>query len=100
MRRSGAVPCRSRSGTPGVDRSAWLHPTGPTGRRHSRLRGGARAEAARLKLPFLGEIPIDMALREGADAGRPLVATTPESATSQAFLDSAAQVRERLEIVG
>ena len=61
-------------------------------------RGGARAEAARLKLPFLGEIPIDMALREGADAGRPLVATTPESATSQAFLDIAAQVRERLEI--
>ena len=61
-------------------------------------RGGARAEAARLKLPFLGEIPIDIALREGADAGRPLVATTPESATSQAFLDIAAQVRERLEM--
>jgi ATP-binding protein involved in chromosome partitioning len=61
-------------------------------------RGGARAEAARLKLPFLGEIPIDMALREGADQGRPLVATTPESATSQAFLDVAAQVRERLEL--
>ena len=60
-------------------------------------RGGARAEAARLKLPFLGEIPIDMALREGADAGRPLVATDPGSATAQAFLDIAAQVRERLE---
>ncbi|HWE44628.1 MAG TPA: Mrp/NBP35 family ATP-binding protein [Caulobacteraceae bacterium] len=61
-------------------------------------RGGARAEAARLKLPFLGEIPIDMALREGADEGRPLVATTPESPTSQAILEIAMQVRERLEL--
>jgi ATP-binding protein involved in chromosome partitioning len=61
-------------------------------------RGGARAEAVRLKLAFLGEIPIDMALREGADAGRPLAATHPESATAQAFLDIAAQVRERLEL--
>jgi ATP-binding protein involved in chromosome partitioning len=60
-------------------------------------RGGARAEAAKLQLAFLGEVPIDMALREGADAGRPLVATTPESATAQVFIDIAAQVRARLD---
>jgi ATP-binding protein involved in chromosome partitioning len=61
-------------------------------------RGGARAEAAKLQLAFLGEVPIDMALREGADAGRPLVATTPESATAQVFIDVAAQVREKLDL--
>jgi ATP-binding protein involved in chromosome partitioning len=61
-------------------------------------RGGAREEAGRLKVQFLGEIPIDMALREGADMGKPLVATKPESPTSQAFLDIAAQIRERLEL--
>lgn len=48
-------------------------------------RGGAKAEAEKLGLPFLGEIPIDMALREAGDSGRPLVATAPASATGLAF---------------
>lgn len=52
-------------------------------------RGGARAEAERLSAPFLGEIPIDPKLREGADEGRPLLATSPESPTAQAFMEAA-----------
>jgi ATP-binding protein involved in chromosome partitioning len=52
-------------------------------------RGGARLEAERLGVPFLGEIPIDPALRAGADIGRPLVATQPESPTSSAFVEVA-----------
>lgn len=34
--------------------------------------GGVRAEAARLDLPFLGEIPLSLAVREAGDAGRPI----------------------------
>ncbi|MBX7248074.1 MAG: Mrp/NBP35 family ATP-binding protein [Caulobacteraceae bacterium] len=49
-------------------------------------RGGAKAEAERLGVPFLGEIPIDLSLREAGDAGRPLTATRPDSGTAQAFL--------------
>jgi ATP-binding protein involved in chromosome partitioning len=48
--------------------------------------GEARAEAARLEVPFLGEIPIDIALRLGGDTGRPLVATHLQSAVAQAFV--------------
>ncbi|NEX94704.1 Mrp/NBP35 family ATP-binding protein, partial [Caulobacter sp. 17J65-9] len=62
-------------------------------------RGGAKAEAERVKAPFLGEVPIDMALREGADAGRPLVAAAPECATAQVFLTIAELVRDRLVTV-
>ncbi len=51
-------------------------------------RGGASTEAERLEIPFLGEIPIDMALREACDAGRPLVAEA-DSATAMAFMDIA-----------
>jgi ATP-binding protein involved in chromosome partitioning len=54
--------------------------------------GGARAEADRLAVPFLGEIPIDIALRAGTDEGRPLVAAEPESAISQAFMEIARRV--------
>lgn len=38
-------------------------------------RGGARAEAERLGVAFLGELPLDAALREGGDAGRPVAAS-------------------------
>jgi ATP-binding protein involved in chromosome partitioning len=51
--------------------------------------GGAKAEAAKLGVPLLAEIPIDIALRIGGDEGRPLTAAEPESPVSQAFLTAA-----------
>jgi ATP-binding protein involved in chromosome partitioning len=58
--------------------------------------GGARREAGRLAVPFLGEIPIDIALRQSADDGRPLVATTPDSPTSHTFTAVATTLRQAL----
>jgi len=52
-------------------------------------RGGAKSEADRLGVPFLGEIPIDVALREASDRGHPLVDAQPQSSTAQAFLEIA-----------
>jgi len=60
-------------------------------------RGGARATAEQLGAPFLGEIPIEIALRQGGDQGAPLVATDPRSAAGQAFLAIASAVADRLE---
>ena len=40
--------------------------------------GGARHEAERLGVPFLGEVPLDMTIRETSDAGLPVVATEPD----------------------
>src|SRR5688500_5199133 len=40
--------------------------------------GGARHEAERLGVPFLGEVPLHMAIREKSDAGLPVVATDPD----------------------
>ncbi|HVK42961.1 MAG TPA: Mrp/NBP35 family ATP-binding protein [Phenylobacterium sp.] len=51
--------------------------------------GGARAEATRLGVPLLAEVPLEMALREACDNGRPVVATTPDSAAAQAFIGAA-----------
>ncbi|MEM6490122.1 MAG: Mrp/NBP35 family ATP-binding protein, partial [Pseudomonadota bacterium] len=42
-------------------------------------RGGARAEAQRIGAPFLGEIPLDLAIREAGDGGTPIVAAQPTS---------------------
>jgi ATP-binding protein involved in chromosome partitioning len=59
--------------------------------------GGAKATAETLGAPFLGEIPIEIALREACDAGRPLVASGADSAATRAFLAAAAQVLEAIE---
>jgi ATP-binding protein involved in chromosome partitioning len=51
--------------------------------------GGARAEAERLSLPFLGEIPLDLAIRLSGDAGTPVVAADPLGAEAGAFRSAA-----------
>ncbi len=48
--------------------------------------GGARAAAEKMGIRFLGEIPIDLAIREGGDKGVPIVAGAPESPQALAFL--------------
>ena len=47
--------------------------------------GGARREAERLGIEFLGEVPLDIAIRETSDAGRPIVASEPDGPHAQAF---------------
>jgi ATP-binding protein involved in chromosome partitioning len=47
--------------------------------------GGARAEAARLGVPFLGEIPLTMELRAASDAGQPITARDPDGPLGQIY---------------
>lgn len=54
--------------------------------------GGARAEAEKLGAPFLGEIPLDLDIRIGADGGVPLVVSKPDSPQAQAFSRIAEQL--------
>ena len=54
--------------------------------------GGARHEAERLGVPFLGEVPLAMPIRETSDSGRPIVASDPDSAHAKAYLGIARQV--------
>jgi ATP-binding protein involved in chromosome partitioning len=51
--------------------------------------GGAAAEAAIQGAPLLGQVPIDVPLRAACDAGRPLVATDPDSPAAKVFLEIA-----------
>jgi ATP-binding protein involved in chromosome partitioning len=60
--------------------------------------GGARAEAERLSVPFLGEIPLQLAIRESGDAGTPITAAAPDGEIAAAFRALAVQVRESVKI--
>src|SRR5215469_7450084 len=58
--------------------------------------GGARREAERLGVPFLGEVPLDIAIREKSDSGSPVVATAPESPHAEYYRKIAMRVRDGL----
>jgi ATP-binding protein involved in chromosome partitioning len=59
--------------------------------------GGARHEAERLGVPFLGEVPLHMDIREKSDSGLPLVATVPDGPLATVYRDVAAKVLEQLK---
>jgi len=56
--------------------------------------GGVHAAALRMGLPFLGEIPIDLAIREGCDQGVPMVVGHPDSPQTAAFMAMAKTLRD------
>ncbi len=58
--------------------------------------GGARTEAERIGVNFLGAVPLAMDVREQSDAGTPIVVTDPDSAIAQTYRDIAAKVAEHL----
>jgi ATP-binding protein involved in chromosome partitioning len=59
--------------------------------------GGAKSEAARLGVPFLGEVPLTLVIRETSDEGRPVVATDPSSLAAGAYREIAARAFDELE---
>jgi ATP-binding protein involved in chromosome partitioning len=58
--------------------------------------GGGEREAARLKVPLLGQIPIDIPTRECGDRGMPVTAAEPQNEVSKAFIGIAQKLRDSL----
>ncbi len=58
--------------------------------------GGGEREAKRLRVPLLGQIPIDIATREGGDRGIPIVAEAKNSPITAEFMRVAARIRKEL----
>lgn len=59
--------------------------------------GGARHEAEKLGVPFLGEIPLHMAIRASSDAGNPVVDSEPDGPHAAIYRAVAEQVRDQLK---
>ena len=58
--------------------------------------GGAHKEAERLGVPFLGEVPLHMTIREKSDSGLPVVATEPDGEHAKIYREIATRVRDQL----
>ena len=62
--------------------------------------GGARQAAEAMGVPFLGEVPLNVAIREGGDNGRPITAIQPDSPLAAIYRDIAGAVAQQISIVG
>lgn len=58
--------------------------------------GGGERAAEKFSVPFLGRIPIDQAIREAGDSGKPIVTDNPSSPQTQAFMQIAKNLAEQL----
>jgi ATP-binding protein involved in chromosome partitioning len=76
-----------------IENMSWF--TGDDGTRYELFgAGGGQELAERIEVPFLGQIPLVPALREGGDNGRPIMAVDPEAEASLAF----AAIAERIDV--
>jgi ATP-binding protein involved in chromosome partitioning len=60
--------------------------------------GGAKRAAATLEIPFLGEVPLDLAIRQQSDAGAPIVIAQPESQSAKTLREISRKVAAQVSI--
>ena len=82
-----------------VENMAWFTPPGQTERFHLFGQGGGAKIEREFGVPLLGQVPIEMGVREGGDAGRPIVIAAPESGSARALFEIAGKVAQRVSIL-
>jgi len=60
--------------------------------------GGAKRAATELEIPFLGEVPLDLAIRQQSDAGAPIVVSRPESESAKTLREISRRVAAQVSI--
>ena len=78
--------------------SYFIPPDMPDKRYNIFGEGGGRRFAETHGIPFLGEVPLGMEVREGGDRGTPVVVSHPESPQSKAFEKTAEEVARQISI--
>lgn len=82
-----------------VENMAWFTPPGSSERYHLFGQGGGQKIEREFGVPLLGQVPIEMAVREGGDNGRPITLAAPESASAKAMFDIAGRIAQRVSIL-
>jgi len=81
-----------------IENMAWFSPPDMPEKKYYLFgKHGARRLAERLEVPFLGEIPLVEAIREGGDKGRPVILEDPQSLQAQAFRSASDRVIQSVE---
>ncbi|MCR9246482.1 MAG: Mrp/NBP35 family ATP-binding protein [bacterium] len=79
-----------------VENMAWFTPPGQAERYHLFGEGGGQRIESEFQVPLLGQVPIEIDVREGGDRGTPVVLSHPESGAAGALIDVADRVMRRV----
>lgn len=82
-----------------IENMAWFQPPGHQEKYYLFGQGGGAKIEREFGVPLLGQIPIEMAVREGGDTGRPVVVADPDGAVAAAFDDLCGKVAARISIL-
>lgn len=82
-----------------VENMAWFTPPGQSERYAIFGKGGGAKIEREFGIPLLGQIPIELAVREGGDDGRPITIASPDSASARALIEIAGKVAQRISIL-
>ena len=82
-----------------VENMAWFTPPGQSQRYHLFGKGGGERIAAQFGVPLLGQIPIELEVREGGDRGQPIVVAAPESQSARALTEIAGRIAQRVSVL-
>ncbi|MBS1954831.1 MAG: Mrp/NBP35 family ATP-binding protein [Cyanobacteria bacterium SZAS-4] len=81
-----------------VENMSYFQPPGSTERYEIFGHGGGKKLAEEMQVPFLGEVPLETAIRQGGDTGKPITVADTSSSVSKAFIDIAKQVAAQISI--
>lgn len=82
-----------------IENMAWFSPPGQTERYYLFGQGGGQKIEREFGVPLLGQVPLEMAVREGGDTGRPIVVAAPDSLSARALTEIAGKVAQRVSIL-
>ncbi len=82
-----------------VENMAWFTPPGSNERYLLFGQGGGASIEREFGVPLLGQIPIEIEVREGGDSGKPIVLAAPDSASAKALAAVAGKVAQRVSIL-
>jgi ATP-binding protein involved in chromosome partitioning len=82
-----------------VENMSWFTPPGTTERYHLFGQGGGAKIEREFGVPLLGQVPIEIAVREGGDHGMPITIAAPDSASARAMSAIAGKVAQRVSIL-
>ena len=82
-----------------VENMAWFTPPGHTERYYLFGQGGGEKIQREFGVPMLGQVPLEMGVREGGDNGRPITLASPDSASAKALTEIAGKVAQQVSIL-
>ena len=82
-----------------VENMAWFTPPGSTERHLLFGQGGGARIEREFGVPLLGQVPLEMSVREGGDSGRPVVVAAPDNPAAIALRAIAGKVAQRISIL-